>query len=178
VRNRIYEYVLGGNTITIGYRTYFGGNSNHAIPTFGYRCTVLDHPSGTPFIAIPPPYIKISHSFTVLNNLCRQLYYETAVLPYKLNTLAFESHNIMFNFLFLEQRLTRDQRDAITTFALPDALPQSNLLVFMRNLQKVELAFSQNGQDKGTYRVFRRDGKAPYLKNTKHVWEGVTRSYR
>jgi hypothetical protein len=177
VRNRIYEYTLGGNTVLIGYKTYSGTETNHIVPTFRYWCTVLNHRTD-PFVANPPPYVKVSYKFTLLNSICRQLYYETAALPYKLNDLAFESHNIMFNFLFLEQRLSREQCDVVTKFALPDALPHPNLLVFMRNLQKVELAFSRGGRERGTYRVFRREGKAPELKNTKHVWEGVTRSYR
>lgn len=78
----------------------------------------------------------------------------------------------MFNFLFLEQRLSREQCDAITSVTLQEALPMANLLVYMRNLQKVVLVDDIPGNSKGTYKVTRVKGKVPKLLNTRHVWGG------
>lgn len=175
VRSRIYEYALGGKTIIIGYETYrtveSASEPDRIISVFRYCCAVHSKRNVNPFKK-QLPYINVSHGYTPLNNICRQLYNETSVLPYTLNTLAFSTHNTMFNFLFLEQRLSREQRDAITSITLHDALPMPNLLTFMRNLQKVELTDDLPGNSKGSYKVTRVKGKAPKLLNTRHVWGG------
>ncbi|KAJ4364344.1 hypothetical protein N0V95_000753 [Ascochyta clinopodiicola] len=175
VRAQIYRYALGGKTITIGYETYRTVESvsgtDRVVPVFRYCCAVYSQRDVNPFKK-QLPYINVSYGFTLLNNICRQLYNETATLPYTLNTLAFSTHNTMLNFLFLEQRLSREQRDAITSVTLQDALPMANLLTFMRNLQKVVLTDDMPGNLKGTYKVTRVKGKAPKLLNTKHVWGG------
>ena len=141
------------------------------MPTFRYCCAVYSQTNVNPFKK-QLPYINVTYGYTPLNNICRQLYNETATLPYTLNTLAFSTHNTMFNFLFLEQRLSREQRDAITSITLQDALPMSNLLTYMRNLQNVVLVDDLPGNLKGTYKVTRVKGKAPKLLNTRHVWGG------
>ncbi|KAH6620364.1 hypothetical protein C7974DRAFT_415574 [Boeremia exigua] len=175
VRARIYRYVLGGKTITIGYETYrrveTASEPARVVPTFRYCCAVYSQPNVDPFKK-QLPYINVTFGFTLLNNICRQLYYETAKLPYTLNTLAFSSHNTLFNFLFLEQRLSCEQRDAITSITLQDALPMSNLLIYLRNLQKIVLVDDLPGNPKGTYKVTRVKGKIPKLLNTRHVWGG------
>ncbi|KAF2625897.1 hypothetical protein BU25DRAFT_395941 [Macroventuria anomochaeta] len=175
VRARIYGCVLGGKTITIGYETYRtvdgAPEPDRVVPTFRYCCAVYSQPNVNPFKK-QLPYINVTYGYTPLNNICRQLYYETATLPFTLNTLAFSTHNTMFNFLFLEQRLSREQRDAITSITLQDALPMPNLLIYMRNLQKVVLVDDLPGNSKGTYKVTRVKGKAPKLLNTRHVWGG------
>ncbi|KAJ4992700.1 hypothetical protein SVAN01_01746 [Stagonosporopsis vannaccii] len=174
VRVRIYRFALGGKTITIGYETYrhVGSASElKVVPMFRYCCAVYSQPAVNPF-KNPLPYVNVSYGFTPLNNICRQLYNETATLPYTLNSLAFSSHNTLFNFLFLEQRLSREQCDAITSITLQDALPTSNLLAYMRNLQKIVLVDDLPGNSKGTYKVTRVKGKTPKLLNTRHVWGG------
>ncbi|KAJ8110258.1 hypothetical protein OPT61_g6853 [Boeremia exigua] len=175
VRARIYKYVLGGKTITIGYETFRrvenASEPARVVPTFRYCCAVYSQPGVNPFKK-QLPYVNVTYGFTPLNNICRQLYNETATLPYTLNTLAFSTHNTLFNFLFLEQRLSRQQRDAITSITLQDALPMPNLLVYMRNLQNVVLVDDIPGNLKGTYKVTRVKGKSPKLLNTRHVWGG------
>ncbi len=167
--------MLGGKTITIGYETYrcveLDMEPARVVPVFRYCCAVYSQPGVNPFKK-QLPYINVTNSYTPLNNICRQLYNETATLPYTLNTLAFSTHNTLFNFLFLEQRLSREQRDAITSVTLQDALPMPNLLTYMRNLQKVVLVDDIPGNKKGTYKVTRVEGKAPKLLNTRHVWGG------
>jgi hypothetical protein len=162
IRNRIYGYVLGGNTIMIGYETYQSTYKN-VVPVFRYHCTVFSERTN-PFKDSQQPHVKISSGLTFLNNICRQLYLETAALPYKLNMMAFESHNIMVNFILIEQRLSRQQRHAFTQLVLPDNLPGANMLAYLPNLEKVFLGFARSYDiSKGWYNVIREDGKKPKL---------------
>jgi hypothetical protein len=167
VRNAIYEYALGGKTIHIDYETYRTIHKSNKIqtvtPVFKYHCTVYDKKPTNPFNAASQPYRKFSTSFTPLNNVCRQLYQETAILPYNLNLICFGSHNIMFNFLFMEKRLSRQQLDAFTQLMLPDELPGSNMLGLLRNLEKVYLAVDQGGKAKGWFVVVGQEGGKPKL---------------
>ena len=177
VRARIYIYTLGGNTITIGYETYRTSKeasspaAQKVHPIFRYRSAVYSAHNLNPFKP-QPPFIKKTHGLSLLNGICRQLYLETATLPYTLNTLAFSSHNILANFFLFEQRLTREQCDAITSVTLSDALPMPNLLVYLSGLQKVVLVDDLPGHPRGTYKVTRVKGKPPKLLNVRHVWGG------
>jgi hypothetical protein len=168
VRNAIYEYALGGKTINIDYETYrtvYKGNKLRKVtPVFEYHCTVYDKKPMNPFGKVDQPYLKSYSSFTPLNNICRQLYQETAVLPYKLNLICFGSHNIMFNFLFMEKRLARQHLNALTQMVLPDTLPGSNMLGSLPNLEKVFFANEQDGSTpRDWYYVVRQEGEVPKL---------------
>lgn len=110
------------------------------------------------------PKVKATKGLTLLNNICRQMYIETATLPYSLNLLSFGSYNTMFNFLAMERRLNRKQLDAITKIVLSDALPQTNMLKHLRNLERVYLGVEQGNLAKGWYYVVRREGEAPTFK--------------
>ncbi|KAJ4413306.1 hypothetical protein N0V91_000281 [Didymella pomorum] len=175
VRTQIYAYVLGGQTICIGYETYRQMETLTEPPklvaSFRYACAVYSERNVNPF-GNQLPFVNTVYKYTPLNNICRQLYYETAALPFTLNTLAFSTHNVMFNFLYREQRLSREQRDAITSITLQKELPTANFLVYMRNLQKVVLTDDAGKNLKGSYKVTRVKGKAPKLLNTRHVWGG------
>jgi hypothetical protein len=132
-------------------------------PVFRYNCTVYNYPTN-PFKGNQQPYVKVSTSFTLLNNICRQLYLETAVLPYKLSMIAFESHNIMVNFLLHEQRLSHSQRHALTQLLVRNALPGANLLTYLPNVEKVFLGSEQvYGKSSGWYTVVRQEGEEPSL---------------
>jgi hypothetical protein len=128
-------------------------------PVFRYHCTVFNHLIN-PFKEVQQPYVKVSTKFTLLNNVCRQLYLETAVLPYKLNMIAFDSQNIMVNFLLHEQRLSRQQRHALAKLLVRNDLPGANMLTFLPNLKKVLV----DTQPVLTwYTVIRDDGEEPKL---------------
>ncbi|KAH7402699.1 hypothetical protein BKA66DRAFT_7035 [Pyrenochaeta sp. MPI-SDFR-AT-0127] len=168
VRNIIYEYALGGYTINIEFETYrttYQSNKPQQVtPIFKYHCTTFNrHLNPYNSISVGKPDIRTSNSFTLLNRVCRQLYVETSTLPYKLNMLSFGSHNVMFNFLFMEHRLSRQQLDAITKLVLPDALPQPNILTYLRNLERVFIGIEQDHQAKGWYLVVRGEGEEPRL---------------
>jgi hypothetical protein len=152
IRNRIYEYALGSQTIKIGYKTF-----EEEQPVFKYHSTVFSRMTN-PFEEKQQPYVKVSKRFTLLNNVCRQLYLETAVLPYKLSTIAFDSTNIMVNFLLHEQRLSRSQRHGFKHLIVRNDLPGANMLTYLPNLEKVYL-----GGQQAWYNVVRRDGEKPEL---------------
>jgi hypothetical protein len=169
VRSLIYTYVLGGRTINISYETYHTTvdpakpkGAQKVVPVFKYQCTVLDG-RRNPFTTVSQPWIRPLTTFTLLNGVCRQMYQETATLPYQLNLIAFESHNIMFNFLFMEKRLRLQQLDAFTELILPETLPGSNALAGLRNVERVCLAVAQEGKPRGWYRVVRTEGEEPRL---------------
>ncbi|KAI4670479.1 uncharacterized protein J4E79_000761 [Alternaria viburni] len=169
VRNLIYTYTLGGKTINIGYQTYHltfdptkPKKVKRVTPIFKYQCTVYDG-TQNPFKTISQPWVKRPTVFTLLNGVCRQMYQETATLPYRLNLIAFDSYSIMFNFLFLESRLHREHLDAFTELLLPNQLPGSNALARLSNVSKVYLGVTQEGKPKGWYRVVRTQREEPRL---------------
>lgn len=88
---------------------------------------------------------------------------ETATLPYELNTISFGSYNAMFNFLYWENRLSRQQADAITQLVLPDGLPGPTILDHLQGLKKVFLGVELANLRKGWYHVVREEGKHPRL---------------
>jgi hypothetical protein len=163
IRNQIYEETLpDGDTVLIDYETYHNTDKD-VLPVFKYRCQVFS-PSTDPF---QYRYYEtdISREVTLLGGVCRQLYLETAVLPFKLNVIAFSSHNVMTNFLLFEQRLSRQQRYAITALLLCDNLPGANILTYLPNVQEVMLSTGQRiDAAKGRYRVIRNQGEEPRLK--------------
>ena len=93
------------------------------------------------------------------------MYLETASLPFKYNFIAFDSHNIMVNFLLHEQRLSRQQCHAITLLLLPNDIPGANMLTYLPNVEKVYLGSEHPIKLQGWYRVIRSDGKKPKLEN-------------
>jgi hypothetical protein len=69
----------------------------------------------------------------------------------------------MVNFVLHENRLSREQRHAITLLILPDDVPSGNMLAYLPNVERVWLAFEQYQKPKGWYKVVREEGKKPYL---------------
>ena len=60
---------------------------------------------------------------TLLSPACRQLYHETALLPYTLNAWSFESRHVMERYVMKEKRLPLPQRRAIHTLYSQHVLP-------------------------------------------------------
>ena len=70
--------------------------------------------------------------------------------------------------LCMEKRLSNRQLDAITKVLLPDALPQPNVLAYLRNLEKVFLCQDLEDKTKGWYRVVRREDEGPELVDVRY----------
>ncbi|KAF1913876.1 hypothetical protein BDU57DRAFT_455638 [Ampelomyces quisqualis] len=167
VRNRIYAEVLpGGNTIKIDYATYQHHGNGMLVPVFKYNYTIFANNTG-PYKFKPDQWNNIG-GYTLLSGICRQLYLETAALPFKQNTIAFGSHNIMTNFILFEQRFSRLQRHAITKLLLRDTLPGANILKYLPHLQEVLLYTRlMVNSPRGHYRVIRTEGEEPKLER---IW--------
>lgn len=164
---------MGGNTIKIGYETYRSkykdDKLSESVPVFKYHCTVFDQ-RVNPCKDRQQSDVEVTTDFILLNNVCRQLYLETAGLLFKLNRIAFESYKIMFNFIGYEQRLSRQQRHSLSEMLVGDDLPGANILTCLPNLEKVFLAGVdqiykriQDGKPKGWYLVIRPEGEEPKL---------------
>lgn len=52
------------------------------------------------------------HGMTLLSGLCRQLYQETAMLPFMLNTWSFQNRAVMDRFVLKERRLSQSKLGA------------------------------------------------------------------
>ncbi|KAF2823598.1 hypothetical protein CC86DRAFT_356348 [Ophiobolus disseminans] len=168
VRTRIHDYIYREKTILIGYETFRKivprNKPDEMKRVFKYHCTVYNI-LRNPFTDFLPPGIEISTGFTLLSNICRQLYLETVTLPFTANFVAFESHNIMVNFILHEQRLSSQQRHTISRLILPDNVPGGNMLTYLPNIERAFLARSQLDKPRGWYDVIRKDGEKPQLMN-------------
>jgi hypothetical protein len=167
----IYEEVLGRKTFNIYYETYHMTYATYTkekaiqvAPIFKYRAAVYKNVVN-PFNTTRNPMSK-SASLTFLNNISRQLYLETAILPYKLNLIGFNSHLIFANFILMENRLSRDQRYAIKRIIIRDDIPGANMLSYLPNLEIVYLGVDRTDKAGGRYRVIRHEGRQPRL-----AWE-------
>ena len=101
IRNLIWEYALGGRTI---------------------RCFALSFPTPTSRIA--------KGANNALLRVCRQIYAETALSPYRMNTFSFDSFWSTQQWLRTESKALPVQRQAIKTVrikAVVDVSRQSHL---------------------------------------------------
>lgn len=119
---------------------------------------------------------------TLLNSVCRQLYTETAVLPYMLNRIVFHAYNTMFNFLVMERRLTASQRESITEITVYFEVPCQHILKLLPNLQHVRVVSPDNWNlanryaTRGLYRVV-ADKKGPRLEKVQWDHKGGQRKF-
>ncbi|KAF1958691.1 hypothetical protein CC80DRAFT_17473 [Byssothecium circinans] len=166
VRMRIYKLLFGNKTIVIDFQTYhLEGNMDNETaarvrPIFKYTRTALDYSSSRPVRRLPKN--MQSAGITLLNRVCRQLWIETNDQPFIDNRVAFTSHNIMFNYIFMEKRLKSHQLAAITIIYVAEFLPGLAVLRMMPNLKRVELGGAGAHED-GLYWV-ERYGENPTLR--------------
>ncbi|KAF2110112.1 hypothetical protein BDV96DRAFT_635645 [Lophiotrema nucula] len=152
VRNTIYDYVYNRKTIFIEFDTYkrvtverAGTEVEQTVPVFKYYRTVfgrLANPLREPF---NPDLIPQEQGFfNRLSPVCRQLYEETATLPY-LNRWVFDSHITMLNFLCLGPKLRSCQLDAIEQLVTPEELPDNCILNRLGGLKNVWIHGRRSG---------------------------------
>ncbi|KAJ4358774.1 uncharacterized protein N0V89_003358 [Didymosphaeria variabile] len=165
VRRRIYDYALGGNSIEFGHVTYLvekrAGRPNRCVPYFQYTSNVYDD-RRNPFQGFKT-FLKDNprvEGMTLLNGICRQLYYETYTLPYALNDFYFNSGNALFNFLVKEDRLQPQQCQAIKSIVILHRLPAPAVLEKLSNLEHVLLMAADVPMANGHYKVVRGSGVA------------------
>ncbi|CAK7222853.1 hypothetical protein SBRCBS47491_005005 [Sporothrix bragantina] len=76
-------------------------------------------------------------ALTPLAAVCRQLYCETAALPFALNAWSFESARVMERYLLREKRLTLLQRRAMAVLIVSDDLPSRAMEKYLGGLRAV-----------------------------------------
>lgn len=161
LRNYIFELVLGFKTIVIDFNPYRVDDLGIVQRTLKYTCTAYQGRIN-PFQERSPFHPNIIPTdLTLLNGVCRQLYYETEILPYKLNLWAFEKHLKMTNFLFVGNQLKRKHRAAIQELLVTDQLPGDNMLKSMSGLRNVFLTGSATATASakhGRYGVVKENG--------------------
>ncbi|KAJ4286712.1 hypothetical protein N0V90_012964 [Kalmusia sp. IMI 367209] len=177
IRQCIYDYALGGNTIELGYVTYSNldmpNGTRSSLPAFQY-CSIVYEGRYNPF-TIHAQQLSHMSAMVLLNRVCRQLYLETYTLPYSLNHFCFDSENVLFNFIVMENRLTRQQRNAITAITIQHQLPVPILLKKLPNLERVRLMNSEKDYEQGWWTVD-RTGNVPILKKDLARCRGQHRS--
>ncbi|KAK0719345.1 hypothetical protein B0H67DRAFT_483808 [Lasiosphaeris hirsuta] len=111
LRNRIYELLLDVGQINVCFKRW----EHKARKTVegGFWCRVLDKKQDPWKVSTRQPDPAPPHGMTLLSPVCRQLYHETALLPYTLNAWSFESTHIMERYVMKEKRIPLPQRRAI-----------------------------------------------------------------
>ena len=129
LRNRIYELVLDVGQINVCFKKWEhkarmrNGQRYYETIVGGFWCRILpkdQNPWGSgPKVTGPPP----RRGLKLLSPVCRQLYHETALLPFRLNAWSFESLHVMDRFVMKEKRLALPHRRAIRMLYTPTVLP-------------------------------------------------------
>ncbi|AEO67267.1 317dfd0c-4ecc-4b9c-9101-940c9446d809 [Thermothielavioides terrestris] len=130
LRNRIYELVLDVGQINVCFKKWEhkprtrNGQRYYATTEGGFWCRILEkdqnpwrQTNNKPLH--PPP----RHGMTLLSPVCRQLYHETVLLPYRLNAWSFESFHVMDRYVMKEKRLPLAHRRAIRLLYTQTVLP-------------------------------------------------------
>lgn len=130
IRMRIFAYVLAVGQIHIRYRPWQRqsrikqGVADVEVLPGRFFSRVLDA-NENPWRS---PAVDFGHSprrITIISGVCRQLYAETAVLPFRLNAWSFESTRLMERYIQREKRLTAQQRCAVQTLVVRDGLSKA-----------------------------------------------------
>ncbi|KAJ4289320.1 hypothetical protein N0V88_007071 [Collariella sp. IMI 366227] len=137
LRNRIYELVLSVGQVNVRFkkwehrpRTRSNGQRYYETSAEGgFFCRVLDrdqNPWQEPRESKSTTTIITTErrgGMTLLSPVCRQLYHETVLLPFRLNAWSFESLAVMDRFVMKEKRLPLPHRRAIRVLYSPTPLP-------------------------------------------------------
>ena len=128
LRNRIYELVLDVGQINVCFKKWEhkartrNGQRYYETVGGGFWCRILakdQNPWGGPKAPSAPP----RRGLKLLSPVCRQLYHETALLPFRLNAWSFESLHVMDRFVMKEKRLALPHRRAIRMLYSQTVLP-------------------------------------------------------
>lgn len=148
----IYKYLLGGKCILVKHKTPRWGN--YQKPSLqkperralkGFHCTVYDEHEN-PFMestaantsSFPGLHIPVGEGgFTLLSPVCRQLYEETATLPFEWNVFSFEHQSVFERYIMREKRLPLFQRRALRTLLIYNWRPTEAVVKYLGGLSKV-----------------------------------------
>ncbi|KAK4097674.1 hypothetical protein N658DRAFT_518468 [Parathielavia hyrcaniae] len=129
LRNRIYELVLDVGQIHVCFKKWKhrvqtrSGQRYYETTEGGFCCRILDRDQN-PWKTIDAAFeCSPRRGMTLLSPVCRQLYHETALLPFRLNAWSFESAQVMDRYVLKEKKLPRPHRRAIRLLYSPVVLP-------------------------------------------------------
>ncbi|KAH6857035.1 hypothetical protein B0I37DRAFT_304227 [Chaetomium sp. MPI-CAGE-AT-0009] len=132
LRNQIFELVLAVGQINVCFKKWGrrvqikNGQRHYETITGGFYCRILGKDQnpwvGSKANATEPPPRR---GMTLLSPVCRQLYHETVLLPFRLNVWSFESLHVLDRFVIKEKRLPRPHRRAIRLLYAQGLLPKS-----------------------------------------------------
>lgn len=97
---------------------------------------------------------------TLLSPVCRQLYAETSLLPFQLNSWCFASISVMERYVGREKRLSRDQRRAVRTLYV-NTHPTKTVQKYFRNLETLVSYSAHGGMRKRVLGGSRADMRLP-----------------
>ncbi|KAL6704071.1 hypothetical protein ACN47E_008835 [Coniothyrium glycines] len=136
IRLQIYEYVIGYGIVHV--RMTWSGI---CIPTgFAYSClkkteSLLEtNQNDTLADAVP-----FGRDVIVLNLVCRQIYEEASVLPFRLYVWAFESAFTLDQFVCMKRKIPTRCKIAIKTVAVPTPGPHQSSERKLTNLASIFL---------------------------------------
>lgn len=130
LRNRIYELVLDVGQIHVCFKRWEhkprlrNGQRYYKTTEGGFGCRILER-GQNPWQSAKSIQPSPTRGMTLLSPVCRQLYHETALLPYSLNAWSFETRHVMERYLIKEKRLPRPHRRAIKLLYSQHVLPSS-----------------------------------------------------
>lgn len=181
LRNQIYELVLDVGQINVCFkkwehraRTRSNGQRYYETIVGGFCCRILGRdqnpwrevkqaPRTTagPSLPPPPPPPPPRRGLKLLSPVCRQLYHETALLPFRLNAWSFESLHVMDRFVMKEKRLALPHRRAIRLLYSQTVLPAAvekyfgglEVIVLETGLTMVKQASSEQGPESARRQV-------------------------
>ncbi|KAK4234954.1 hypothetical protein C8A03DRAFT_46805 [Achaetomium macrosporum] len=128
LRNRIYELVLDVGQINVRFKKWEhrqrtrNGQRYYETIEGGFWCLILDREQN-PWRAPKGAYPPAARGMTLLSPVCRQLYHETVLLPFRLNAWSFESLHVMDRYVLKEKRLPKPHRRAIRLLYAQTVLP-------------------------------------------------------
>ncbi|GAB1318525.1 F-box domain-containing protein [Madurella fahalii] len=176
LRNRIYELVLDVGQIHVCFKKWEhkartrNGQRYYDTTEGGFWCRVLERDQN-PWQSVTSMQPVPTRGMTLLSPVCRQLYHETALLPYSLNAWSFETHHVMERYLIKEKRLPRQHRRAIKLLYSQHVLP-SPVEKYFGGLEKIMLEYGitmTKGVDDADSENPRHQSSAWEV--SRHVWK-------
>ncbi|KAK4149275.1 hypothetical protein C8A00DRAFT_47074 [Chaetomidium leptoderma] len=132
LRNRIYELVLDVGQINVYFKKWEHrartrhGQRYYETTEGGFGCRILDrdqNPWRDPKPETTTESPSSGRGMKLLSPVCRQLYHETVLLPFRLNAWSFESLSAMDRYVMKEKRLPLPHRRAIRLLYVQTVLP-------------------------------------------------------
>ncbi|GJC90095.1 hypothetical protein ColLi_12933 [Colletotrichum liriopes] len=137
IRNKIYRLLLAARRIHV----------HHDPKTSSFHCVAL-RPTANPWTY--KRHHVLSRGLTLLVRVCRQLYHETELLPYRECVWSWQTPGLMERYLLTERRMGVAQRRAVREVCVRGIRGFGNLSRRVRGvLGGLEVVWFWEGRDRG-----------------------------